>query len=230
VITKKKTNNRVPLTRIQKLIGGRMLRSKRTKPCFYLKATADITELMKMRQKLRKSAGIRATTNSFYICGLSRAIEEYPLMVGRVNEHFIEICESVNVGFAVNSAEGLMVPVIKDALGKDLGEIAELEKELTRKARSNQLTLAELEGETVALSNLGAYGIDSFMGIVPPRASTILAIGNAVNTVAAVNGKPLPRRMVSLTLAVDHRIVDGSYGAKFLARIKQLLENPESLT
>lgn len=219
----------VPLTRIQKLIGLRMLESKQSKPCCYIEAKADITELMAIRPRLRKSLGVKITTNTFYIHALAVAVQEYPLMAGRLSGENIKIAEHVNVGFAVNAPQGLVVPVIKDAGKKTLPEIALEEKELTEKARDNQLSLEDIEGETVALSNLGVYGIDSFFGIVPPPASTILAVGNILRTIVPLNGKASVRKMVSLSLSVDTKEITEVYAARFLHFIKDLLQDPEHL-
>ncbi|MHC4753485.1 MAG: 2-oxo acid dehydrogenase subunit E2, partial [Planctomycetota bacterium] len=117
----------------------------------------------------------------------------------------------------------------KDAEKKTLPEIAREEKLLTDKARDNQLTLEDIEGETIALSNLGIYGIDSFLGIVPPPASTILALGNIVPTVVCENDKITVRKILSLSLAADHRIVNETYAARFLDFIKDKLQNPQQL-
>jgi len=219
----------MPLTRIQKLIGKRMSQSKRTKPCFYLTAGADVTELMALRPKLRKSLGVKVTTNAFYIRALADAVQCYPLMVGRWDGETIRIAERVNVGFAVNSPQGLVVPVVKDAAAKSLAAVARQEQLLTGKARANKLKLEDLEGETVALSNLGVYGIDSFLGIVPPRASTILAVGNVLKTACPQAGNIAVRKMVSLSLAVDHRIINGPVAAEFLRFIVNRLSSPENL-
>jgi len=219
----------VPLTRIQKLIGQRMLESKRTKPCFYIESGADVTELMKLRPKLRKSLGVKITTNAFYIRALALAVQKYPLVVGLLQGDSIRIAEAVNVGFAVNAPQGLVVPVIKNANKKRLAEIAQLEKILTEKARSNKLTLEEIQGETIALSNLGAYGIDSFIGIVPPPASTILSVGNVIATVVPRDGSPTVRKIVTLTVAADQRIVNADYAARFLNFITEQLQNPQLL-
>jgi pyruvate dehydrogenase E2 component (dihydrolipoamide acetyltransferase) len=219
----------IPLTRIQKLIGERMLQSKLSKPCFYIELKADVTELMGLRQKLRKSLGVKITTDAFYVRALALAAKQYPLMLGRINGDNIKIPDSINVGFAVNAPQGLVVPVIKDADKKTLAEIAELEQTLTDKGRDNKLTLDEMEGETIALSNLGAYGIDSFLAIVPPPTSTVLAVGNADREIVPVDGKPTERKMVSLSLAVDRRVIDEVYAAKFLNTICEQLQNPQQL-
>ena len=216
----------IPLTRIQKLIGRRMLKSKQSKPCFYLEAKADVTELMALRPKLRKSLGVRITTNAFYIHILGLAAQKYPLVVGRLQGDNITIAERINVGFAVNAPQGLVVPVVKDAVNKTLAQIAREEKLLTDKARDNKLTLEEIEGETIALSNLGAYSIDSFLGIIPPPASTILSVGNVVATVVYREGEITVRKMLSLSVAADRRVLDEIYAAEFLNYIKDRLQNP----
>ena len=225
------TKKHIPLTRIQKLIGERMLRSKLSKPCFYVGSKADITDLMAIRPKLRKSLGVKITTNAFYIRALGLAVQKYPLAVGKFDGDNIRIAERVNVGFAVNAPQGLVVPVVKDAGEKTLPEIAREEASLTNKARDNQLKLEDIEGETIALSNLGAYGIDSFLGIVPPPTSTILAVGNVIPTpmYRGENDKITVRKIISLSLAVDRRVITEAYAAEFLSFIMEELQNPQRL-
>ena len=206
-----------------------MLKSKLSKPCFYVGSKADITELMAIRPKLRKSLGVKITTNTFYIRALGLAVQKYPLAVGKFDGDNIRIAERVNVGFAVNAPQGLVVPVVKDAGEKTLPEIAREEASLSNKARDNQLKLEDIEGETIALSNLGAYGIDSFLGIVPPPASTILAVGNVVPTVVCKNDKITVRKMLSLSLAADRRVINETYAARFLGFVKEQLQNPQQL-
>jgi len=224
-----KTETRIPMSRIQKLIGQRMLESKQTKPCYYIGIKADTTELMDSRHELKKRLGVKITSNAFYIKALSLAVREFPLMVGSLQGDSIKIADSINVGFAVSAPHGLVVPVVKDADKKTLAEIAVLEKELTDKARSNKLTLDEITGETIGLSNLGVYDIDSFIGIVPPPATTILAVGSTLRTAVPQDGQILIRKITDLTIAVDSRVIEDSYAAKFLARIAELLRGPTQL-
>jgi pyruvate dehydrogenase E2 component (dihydrolipoamide acetyltransferase) len=243
----------VSLSRIQRLIAGRMLASKQSKPCFYQATRADVTDLMAMRHTLSKALGVKVTSNAFLIHALALAAREYPLMVGRFvwtsadsvepldgdgqappsqtpeAGAVIEIAEAVNVGFAVSSAQGLVAPVIKHAHEKSLGQIAREEKLLTDKARSNKLALDDLEGETIGLSNLGAYDIDSFIGIVPPPASTILAVGKVSLAAVPRDGRAVVRKMMSLSLAVDHRVVQSDYAARFLQSLAERLEAPQKL-
>ncbi len=221
--------HQVPLTRIQKLIGQRMLHSKLTKPCFYLESEADVTEMMTIRPRLRKSLGVRITTNAFYIRVLALAARHYPFVMGRFEDDGIELAGAINVGFAVNAPQGLVVPVVKNVCDKMLSEIAREEQLLTDKARDNKLTLEDIQGETIALSNLGAYGVDSFMGIVPPPTSTIVSVGNVTAQIVCRDSAPEVRKMVSLSLAADNRVVDVPYAARFLGFIKEKLQNPQQL-
>lgn len=221
--------NSFPLTRIQRLIGERMLESKLTKPCFYIESKADVTELMTIRGNLSKTLGVKITSNAFFIRAMALAAKQYPVMTGSLNGEDIRVAGAINVGFAVHSPQGLVVPVIKDADRKTLAEIAEQDKLLTEKARSNKLTLMDMEGETIALSNLGVYGIDYFFGIVPPQASTILAVGNVIRTVVPGDSSMVVCKLTSLTLAVDQRIVNEIYAARFLKFIVEQLQNPREL-
>ena len=228
----------VPLSRIQRLIGVRMLASKQTKPCFYLAARADVTELMARRHEVSRALGVKVTSNAFFMRALALAATQYPMMVGRLVSlepqdslptEAIQIADHVNVGFAVNSPQGLVVPVIRSAETQSLAEIATQEKRLTDRARSNKLTLDDMEGQTIALSNLGAFDIDTFLGIVPPPVSAILTAGKVSPTALPWNGHVVVRKTVSLSLAADHRIVDGAYAARFLQLLTQKLEDPERL-
>jgi len=206
-----------------------MLTSKQTKPCFYIRLSADLTEFMDMRHELKKNTGIKITTNAFYIRALACAAVQYPLVLGKLDGDNIKIADSVNVGFAVTAPQGLVVPVIKDAQKMSLVDIAKAEKLLTDKARANKLTLDELTDETIALSNLGAYGVDSFIGIVPPPASVILAAGNVLHQAVVRDGNICERKMVSLSLAVDNAVINPDYAAQFLNYLKQLLQDPQSI-
>jgi pyruvate dehydrogenase E2 component (dihydrolipoamide acetyltransferase) len=228
----------VPLSRIQRLIAQRMSASKRTKPCFYLERRADVTELMGMRHGLSKTLGVKVTSNAFLIHALALAAKDYPLTVGRFAWEdpedpqagaVVRIAGTVSVGFAVSGSQGLVVPVVKDAQAKTLAEIALEEKRLTDKARSNKLTLDDIEGETIALSNLGAYDIDSFLGIVPPPVSVILTAGKIGAAAVWREGRIEVRKRMSLWLAVDHRVVQPDYAARFLLSLSKRLENPEKL-
>jgi len=245
-----------PLTRIQKLIAARMLASKLSKPCFYIEAHADVGEILTFRKKLTKKAATKITTNTFFLRALAVSAGQFPLMLGLLEDGGVRVAEHVNVGFAVNAPQGVIVPVIKDADRKSLSQIAEQEQRFVQHARSNDLPLADMEGETIALSNLGAYGVDAFAAIIPPPATAILAVGNVLREVVPVDEgavascdlpvqqlathnsqlatrnlqlKTTVRKAVRFTLAVDRRVVDEIYAARFLRAIVERVENPRSL-
>jgi len=208
-----------------------MLKSKLTKPCFYIEAKADVTELMALRPGLSKSLGTKITSNAFLIRALALAAKKYPIMVASIEHQVprIKIADTINVAFPVHAPQGLVVPVIRDADRKTLAEVAQLEKLLTEKARSNRLTFEEMQGQTIGLSNLGVYGIDSFLAIPALVASTILGVGNVIRTVVPRNSQMSVRKMMSLSLAVDRIVSDEVYAAQFLNLIIEQLQNPQQL-
>lgn len=206
-----------------------MLQSGQQIPCFCLQTKADLTELMAFRPRLTKSLGVKVTTNDFFIRAIALAVKEYPLMAGRLNDDSIQIADSVNVGFAVSAPQGLVVPVIKNAHEKPLARIAAEAAELLRKARSDSLTPNELADACITLSNLGVYGIDSFTAIVTPGQCSVLAVGNIIDTCVPQDDDIVVRKMMTLDLAADHRIVNGAYAARFLNHIVEQLQNPTKL-
>jgi pyruvate dehydrogenase E2 component (dihydrolipoamide acetyltransferase) len=221
--------NRIPLKRIQQTIGKRMLQSKQQIPCFHLEAHADVTELMGMRHKLKKSLKAKVTLNDFIIRAIGLAAKEFPLMVGRLDGDVIRIADAVNVGLAISAPQGLVVPVLKQVEKKTLADIAIENAELLKKARSNTLRPDDMAGASIALSNLGAYGVDSFIAIVPPGQCGVVAAGNPTETCIPKDGNIVVRKIMSLNLSADHRIVSGAYAARFLSSIVQKLQNPTQL-
>lgn len=218
------TSNQIRQTRIQRLIARRMTQSKQGKCAFYLQKRIDVTDLLALRRTLQKQHQLRITANAFYIAALARAAAQMPLMLGTLENDSISIADTVNVGFAVNSAEGLMVPVIKNAHRIPLDQIAQQEKALTTKARSHHLDLEQLEGANIALSNLGAYGIDNFYAIIPPDVTTILSMGNAVSKALEINGQITSRKIVTISLAADRQIISEIYAARYLTLINTILK------
>ena len=225
------SENRIPLTRIQQLISELMAKSKRQKPFVYLERRADLTDLVAFRKPYCKREKIRVTTNDFFFCAIARATAKYPLMAGQLDPSgdIIRITTHVGIGFAVSAPQGLVVPVIKDITNKNLRQIAKESDELLKKARSNKLMPDDFHGDTVVFSGLGMYGINSFLAIAPPGATGIISSGKIEETIVPVEGDMMARKMMSFSLAVDRRIVDEFYAAKFLKCITEQLENPEAL-
>ena len=209
----------LPLSRIQKLIGERMLKSKRTQPCFYLTAQADIGEISEIRRPLSKQLGARISMNDFFIRAMAVAIEKYPLMTQG----------DISIGLAVASPAGLVVPVIKNANSKSLAQIAKESMELIEKARNNKLSLDDLQGACITLTALGMFGIDSFLPIPVPGQRSILSVGKIINQPIPAGDYIDVRKIIKFCLAADITKVDYEYAAKFLVEITTLVSNPQRL-
>ena len=228
IVSGKSSNPQIPVGRFQKIIGQKMLASKRQIPCFYLQAKADLTELMALRHKLAKTVGAKVTTNDFFIRAIALAVKQYPLMAGKLDGNDIHIAKTVNVGLAVVAPRGLIVPVLKNADKKTLAQIATESAELIKKARSDSLTADELADACITLTNLGVYGIDSFIAIVTPGQCAVLAVGNIIEELIPTQGNIEVRRIMTLNLAADRRIVTSPYAAKFINHFVQHLQNPKA--
>jgi pyruvate dehydrogenase E2 component (dihydrolipoamide acetyltransferase) len=171
-------------------------------------------------------------------CGL--ALREFPRANGAYRDGRVELYARVNVGVAVAAQEALVVTTIFDADAKSLGEIARESRELAGKVRQGTITPPELSGGTFTVSNLGMYGITNFSAVINPPQAALLAVG-AVEPKAVVErggeaeaegegGRIVAREMMGVTLACDHRILYGADGARFLGRVRDLLERPVALT
>jgi pyruvate dehydrogenase E2 component (dihydrolipoamide acetyltransferase) len=221
-------DNQLPLTRIQKLIGGYMLQSKRSKASAYLRMRADLTELVSMRKAYCRKVNARVTTNDFFIYAMAQAVKCYPLMAATIDPsgNEIVIAENIGVGFAVAAPQGLVVPVLKEMNHKTLPQTALESEDLLKRARANKLLPDDFDGANIVLTGLGMYGIESFYAISPPSATGILAIGNIEEAIVPVPKGFQTRKMMYVSLAFDQRVMDEFYAAKFLRRVIDLLENP----
>lgn len=224
--------NTLPLTRIQKLIGKLMLRSKRNMPCCYLECSVDVTELAKARRSYSKATGVRTTTNDIFLCAIARAVKKFPLMSARLDKsgRNIHTAQKVGLGIAVAAPQGLVVPVIQDTIDKPLSQIAAENAELLKKARANKLMPYDFDGANIVLTSLGMYGVTSFFAIAPPGATGIISIGKIAEEVIPVNGQKNITKTMSMALAVNQMIVDEFYAARFMQHLVSLLENPAELT
>ncbi len=216
----------IPLTRAQKLIAQRMLKSKREIPCFYLTVKADVTDLVELRIELNKTADVKITYNDFFIRAVAIGLQKYPIMTGQMAGDTIQLPETINIGLAVSTPNNLVVPVIKDVGKKDVKQIADDTSAFIEKAQNEKLSLTDLEGACITISNLGAFGVDSFVPIVIPGQCSIIGVGRIIDTCVAENSSIVIRKSMSMTLAVDHRVTNGAYAAQFLDFTRKLLEDP----
>lgn len=216
----------IPLNRLQKITGQRMLQSKREIPCFYLKANADVTELVEFREKLNKSGNVKVSYNDLIIRAVAIALEKFPIMTGQLDGEAIKIAEHINIGLAISVEGGLVVAVIKDADKKNVTEIARDSAALIDKAKNNKLGLTDLEGACISISNLGRFGVESFIPIVIPGQCSILGIGQIVETCAPDGEETVIRKLMSISISVDHKVANGAEASEFLDLIRKTLEDP----
>ncbi len=219
------------LTPIQRITGQRMLESSQNIPQFVLSANADATNLLWLREalleRIQVETGERLSLTALLVKVVAAALKNYP----RANASFAQgrIClhAHVNVGVAVGTESGLVVPVIKDADRKLLAQVVRELASFADKARAMRFSADDLSGGTFTLSNLGMHGVDRFAALINPPESAILAVGRIVKTPVGMPDDTIALRpLVNLTLSIDHRSLDGLQGAKLLAEIKARLEKP----
>jgi pyruvate dehydrogenase E2 component (dihydrolipoamide acetyltransferase) len=219
----------IRLNKVQKLTAERMLKSKQEIPCFYLNIRADVTEMVALRAKHNQGGGVKIAYNDIILKTVANGLEKFPLMTGQLVGDAIELARAINVGLAVALPDGLIVPVVKDANKKTLMQIAAETAILIENARDNKLLLTDLEGACITVSNLGALGIDSFIPVVIPGQCSIMGIGAITDNCVPSNGGFALRKMMNISLSVDHKIANGAYAAGFLDFVKQTLEDPSRI-
>jgi pyruvate dehydrogenase E2 component (dihydrolipoamide acetyltransferase) len=215
----------VRLNKLQKITAQKMLQSKREIPCYYLNVRADVTELVELRAKMNQTGDIKVSYNDFIIRAVATGVEKFPIMSGQLAGETIKLADSINVGLAVSAPNGLIVPVVKDANKKDVKQIAAETQAFVEKARNEKLQLSDLEGACITVSNLGGFGVESFIPIVIPGQCSILGIGRITDTCVPDDGNIAVRKLISLTLSVDHKVANGAYAGQFLDFVRKQLED-----
>ena len=215
----------VPLNRLQKITAEKMLKSKREIPCFYLTVKTDVTGLVDLRTELNQTSDVKVSYNDFIIKAVATGLEKYPIMTGQLAGESIKLAEAIHVGLAISVPDGLVAPILKDVNKKDVKQIARDAKALVERARSNKLAPTDVEGGCITVSNLGAFGIDNFIPIVVPGQCSILGIGQIADTCVPDNGNIIVRKLMNMTLSVDHKVANGAYAAQFLDFVRKLLED-----
>jgi len=215
----------VPLNRLQRITAEKMLKSKREIPCFYLNVRADVTDLVKLRTKMNESGAVKISYNDFIMKAVATGLEKYPIMTGQLDGDTIQLAESINIGLAIAVEDGLVAPIVKGVNKQDVTQVARDSQALIEKARNNKLAPTDLEGGCITVSNLGALGIESFTPIVVPGQCSILGIGKIADTCVPDNGNILVRKLMSMTLSVDHKVANGAYAAQFLDFVRKVLED-----
>jgi pyruvate dehydrogenase E2 component (dihydrolipoamide acetyltransferase) len=223
---------RIPLRGVRRSIAKAMVKSKYTAPHVTAMDEADVTALWRIREKEKKAAekkGIKLTILPFIIKAVIAGLTEHPYLNASLDDENEEIIlkKYFNIGFAADTPEGLMVPVVKNAKDKSILQLAQELTQLVEKARNRTIDLADLKGGTFTISNYGALGGIYATPIINYPEVAILGVGKIKDIPVVRNGKVVVRKILSLALSFDHRVVDGGEGARFLNTVIARLEDPD---
>ena len=226
----KEGDERIELSSMRKIIASRLLTSKTTIPHFYLHLEVDAAPLMAMRQQINaqaeKTHGNKYSVNDFILKAVINATVAVPAVnASFAGDHIVKF-RHVGLSVAIAVEDGLVTPVIKQAETKSLLAISKAVKDFAIRAKDKKLKPDEFDGGTITVSNLGAWGIESFDAIVNPPQAVILSVGAAIEKPVVKDGQIVPGLRMNLGISCDHRVVDGAVGAQFLAEIKKLIEQP----
>jgi len=219
------------MSRMRQAIARRMTQSKREAPHYYLTMDIDMTEAERLRRQLNETAEGEAhiSVNDVIVKAVARALRRHPIFNSWFVDGQVQRQEALNIGVAVALEEGLIAPAILDCGQKSLADIARASRDLAERARSGVLKAEEYTGATFTVSNLGMYGVEALIAIIPPPQTAILGVGAVREAPAVQDGEIVVRERMKVALSADHRVTDGALGARFLADLRNLLENPISL-
>lgn len=215
----------VPVSNMRKVIAQRLSEVKPGVPHFYLTVELEMDSALQLREEA-KSQELKISVNDIIVKATAMAVRRFP----RINQVFagdsIQQLTNVDVGVAVAIEDGLITPIIKDADQKGLAEIGQEVRDLAEKAKKKALRPEEYTGGSITVSNLGMFGIDSFIAVINPPQAAIIAVGRVEPKVVVREGEMVIRQIMSCTLSGDHRVIDGAVGAQFLQELRSLLEHP----
>jgi|BioPla2DNA2_1021312.scaffolds.fasta_scaffold05436_7 pyruvate dehydrogenase E2 component (dihydrolipoamide acetyltransferase) len=215
----------VPMNGMRRAIAKNMLNSHLTSPTVTLNLSVDMSEMKLYREQLKKY-DIKVSYTDLLVKFTAKALTEFPLLNCSVEDNKIIYKRYVNMGVAVALDDGLVVPNITDADKKSLTQISAEVTELAKLAREGGLSMDQLRGGTFTITNLGAYGIESFTPIINQPEVAILGVTTIEDRAVVRNGEIVIRPMMTFSLTADHRVIDGAVAASFLQRLKNLMENP----
>jgi len=216
----------IPHTPMRRAIARRLTESKATIPHFYMTAEPVVDELLALRKRVNESSPVKVSVNDFVIAAAAAAFVDVPEANVTWSEDGLIAHRGVDISIAVATDSGLVTPVLRGTEGKKLSAIARESAALAQRARDRKLLQQELDGGTLAVSNLGMYGTVEFSAIINPPQSGILAVGAARPQPVAVDGEVRVATVMRCTLSVDHRAIDGALAARWLAAFTARLENP----
>ena len=220
------------LSRMRQQIARVTVRSKQEKPHFYVTSEVDMTDAMDLRQQINRSLegeGVRVTVNDLIIKACADALKKHPKFNAFLDDDVIRPNDSVNIGIAMAVEEGLLMPAIMGCEQMTLKSLALASKDLADRAQNGTLRPDEYTGGTFGISNLGMFDVSTFVAIIQPPQTAILAVGTVAKRPVVRDDEIVIRQTMNATISADHRVVDGAEGAQFLIEVKNALENPLSL-
>ena len=222
----------LPLSRMRQQIARVTVRSKQEKPHFYVTSEVDMTEAMSLRQQINgalQGEGVRVTVNDLIVKACADALKKHPKFNAFLDGDVLRPNEGINIGIAMAVEEGLLMPAIMGCENMSLKDLALASKDLADRAQNGTLRPDEYTGGTFGISNLGMFDVSTFVAIIQPPQSAILAVGTVAKRPVVRDDEIVIRQTMNATISADHRVVDGAEGAQFLIEVKQALENPLSL-
>ncbi|OYW72893.1 MAG: pyruvate dehydrogenase complex dihydrolipoamide acetyltransferase [Pseudomonadales bacterium 32-42-5] len=219
----------IPNSQMRKAIAKALTNSKFTAPHYYLSVEFDMENAIAFRAQFNTIPDTKISYNDMIIKACALALKQHPQVNSQWFADKMRLNNHVHIGVAVAVPDGLVVPVVKFANEQSLPQIGAAVKDLAGKARNKKLTPQEMEGSTFTVSNLGMFGIDTFTSIINQPNSAILSVGNIVEKPVVKNGQIVVGNTMKLSLACDHRTIDGATGAQFLQTLKGYIENPVTM-
>ncbi len=219
----------IPNSNMRKAIAKNLAKSKFSAPHYYLNVEFDMENAIAFRAQYNSLPDTKISYNDMIVKACALALKQHPQVNSQWFDDRMKLNNHVHIGVAVAVPDGLVVPVVKFANEQSLTQIGAAVKDFAGKARNKKLTLDEMEGSTFTISNLGMFGIESFTSIINQPNSAILSVGAIVSKPVVKNGAVVPGNTMKLTMACDHRTVDGATGAQFLETLKGYIENPVTM-
>ena len=216
-------------SQMRKVIAKRLGESKFTAPHYYLNVEFDMENAIAFRQQYNSIPNTKISYNDIIVKACALALKQHPQVNSQWFDDRMQLNNHVHIGVAVAVPDGLVVPVVKFANEQSLTQIGSSVKDFAGKARNKKLTPQEMEGSTFTISNLGMFGIESFTSIINQPNSAILSVGAIVEKPVVKNGQVVVGNTMKLTMACDHRTVDGATGSEFLLTLKGYIENPVTM-
>ena len=219
----------VPLNKMRSQIARVTVASKTNAPHFYVSVEVEMTKLMNVRSQINETLqdqGIKVSVNDFVIRAAVETLKKSPKFNASFINEGIQFNDEINIGIAIATEDGLIVPAVTSCQNKSIVEIAQSTKDLIARSQSGKLTPEEYTGATFSISNLGMFDVDNFVAIILPPQAAMMAVGSVKPRPVVKNGEIVIEQTMNVTLSSDHRVVDGAEGAKFVGELKKVLESP----